>query len=108
MWDTFRAFHPLQTIINPQRATEYANDLIRKYQDGGILPKWELHGHYTGTMIGFPAVSIIADALAKGLNVDPNLAKEAAEFTVRYHPKEDFPDSEDQNIGMANVVQVNL
>ncbi len=47
MWDTFRAFHPLQTIINPQRATEYANDLIRKYKDGGMLPKWELQGHYT-------------------------------------------------------------
>lgn len=54
MWDTFRAFHPLQTIINPDRAEEYANDLIRKYKDGGILPKWELQGHYTGTMIGFP------------------------------------------------------
>lgn len=109
MWDTFRAFHPLQTIINPERATEYANDLIRKYQDGGILPKWELHGHYTGTMIGFPAVSIIADAMAKGLDVDPQLAKEAAEFTVRYHEKSEFPDwTEDQNIGAANVVQVKV
>ena len=109
MWDTFRAFHPLQTIINPDRATEYANDLIRKYQDGGILPKWELQGHYTGTMIGFPAVSIIADAMAKGLAVDPQAAKEAAEFTVRYHDKSEFPDwTEDQNIGAANVVQVQV
>ncbi|MGU5772456.1 glycoside hydrolase domain-containing protein [Aeromonas allosaccharophila] len=58
MWDTFRAQHPLQTIINPRKAEEYVNDLIRKYKDGGILPKWELHGHYTGTMIGFPAISI--------------------------------------------------
>lgn len=109
MWDTFRAFHPLQTIINPDRAEDYANDLIRKYKDGGILPKWELQGHYTGTMIGFPAVSIIADAMAKGLNVDPQDAKEAAEFTVRYHEKEEFPDwTDDQNIGAANVVQVKV
>lgn len=107
MWDTFRAFHPLQTIINPERAEDYANDLIRKYQDGGILPKWELHGHYTGTMIGFPAVSIIADAMVKGLDIDPQQAKEAAEFTVRYHEKSEFPDwTEDNNIGAANVVQV--
>ncbi len=109
MWDTFRAFHPLQTIINPQRATEYANDLIRKYQDGGILPKWELHGHYTGTMVGFPAVSILADAMAKGLEVDPQQAKEAAEYTVRYHTEEEIRNAgwtEDQNIGAANVVQV--
>ncbi|HIF9060001.1 TPA: GH92 family glycosyl hydrolase [Photobacterium damselae] len=109
MWDTFRAFHPLQTIINPEKAQQYANDLIRKYQDGGILPKWELHGHYTGTMIGFPAVSIIADAMVKGLDIDPQDAKEASEFTVRYHEKEMFPDwTEDQNIGAANVVQVKV
>lgn len=109
MWDTFRAFHPLQTIINPVRATEYANDLIRKYQDGGILPKWELQGHYTGTMIGFPAVSILADALAKGLEVDPQLAKEASEYTVRYHTEEEIIAqgwTEDQNIGAGNVVQI--
>lgn len=109
MWDTFRAFHPLQTIINPQRATEYANDLIRKYKDGGILPKWELQGHYTGTMIGFPAISIIADAMAKDLHVDAQDALEAAEFTARYHEKNEFPDwTEDQNTGAANVVQVKV
>ncbi|KJG55846.1 alpha-mannosidase [Photobacterium kishitanii] len=109
MWDTFRAFHPLQTIINPQRATEYANDLIRKYKDGGMLPKWELQGHYTCTMIGFPAISIIADAMAKDLNVNAQDALEAAEFTARYHEKSEFPDwTEDQNIGAANVVQVKV
>ncbi|MBE1275047.1 GH92 family glycosyl hydrolase [Enterovibrio baiacu] len=109
MWDTFRAFHPLQTIVNPDRAEEYANDLIRKYKDGGILPKWELQGHYTGTMIGFPAISIIADAMVKGLDVDAQDALEAAEFTARYHEKSEFPDwTDDQNIGAANVVQVKV
>ncbi|MGF1792473.1 GH92 family glycosyl hydrolase [Photobacterium profundum] len=109
MWDTFRALHPLQTIINPDKAENYANDLIRKYKDGGILPKWELQGHYTGTMIGFPAISIIADAMAKGLDIDAQDALAAAEFTARYHEKEEFPDwTEDQNIGAANVVQVEV
>lgn len=60
-------------------------------------------------MIGFPAVSIIADAMAKGLDIDPQLAKEAAEFTVRYHEASEFPDwTEDNNIGAANVVQVKV
>ncbi|TDR70252.1 GH92 family glycosyl hydrolase [Photobacterium lutimaris] len=109
MWDTFRAVHPLHTIINPERAEEYANDLIRKYQEGGILPKWELHGHYTGTMIGFPAISIIADAMAKGLDINAQDALEAAEFTARFHDESEFPDwTEDQNIGAASVVQVKV
>ncbi|MGL6175623.1 MAG: GH92 family glycosyl hydrolase, partial [Vibrionaceae bacterium] len=109
MWDTFRAAHPLRTIIDPQRAEEFANDLLRKYREGGILPKWELHGHYTGTMIGFPAVSILADAIAKGLNVDVQAAKEAAEFTVRFHETSEFPDwTDENNVGAASVVQVKV
>ncbi|MGI9279852.1 MAG: GH92 family glycosyl hydrolase [Endozoicomonas sp.] len=90
MWDTFRAVHPLQTIIYPERAEQYANDLIRKQQHGGLLPKWEAHSSYTGTMIGYPAVIIIADAINKGLEVDPNTALEAALTSTHYHP-EDFP-----------------
>ncbi|WP_062267619.1 GH92 family glycosyl hydrolase [Endozoicomonas arenosclerae] len=89
MWDTFRAVHPLQTIIYPERAEQYANDLIRKQQHGGLLPKWEAHSSYTGTMIGYPAVIIIADAINKGLDVDPNAALEAALTSTNYHP-EDF------------------
>ncbi len=60
-------------------------------------------------MIGFPAISIIADAMAKDLNVNAQDALEAAEFTARYHEKSEFPDwTEDQNIGAANVVQVKV
>ena len=83
--------------------------MIRKYKDGGILPKWELHGHYTGTMIGFPAISIIADAMVKGMNVDAQEALDAAEFTARYHKKGEFPDwTEDQNIGAASIAQLEV
>ncbi|MGF1699505.1 GH92 family glycosyl hydrolase [Photobacterium makurazakiensis] len=90
MWDTFRAVHPLQTIIYPQRAEDFANDLIRKQQNAGILPKWEAHSSYTGTMIGYPSVAIIADAIVKGMDVDPNDALLAATESSTYHP-EDFP-----------------
>ncbi|GAD88957.1 hypothetical protein VHA01S_012_00730 [Vibrio halioticoli NBRC 102217] len=65
LWDTFRALHPLKTILEPKHAVELAKDLVRKYQEGGILPKWELHGDYTGTMVAYPAVAVLADAITK-------------------------------------------
>ncbi len=87
LWDTFRAFHPLMTIIRPEKATEWAHSLIQKYHEGGILPKWPLASNYTGTMVGYPAVSVIADAVAKGLLPDalPD-ALEAAAFSSVYQP----------------------
>ncbi|MGL4505507.1 MAG: GH92 family glycosyl hydrolase, partial [Aeromonas sobria] len=65
MWDTFRAAHPLKTIIEKDRAIDYVHDLLNKYKTGGIMPKWELHSDYTGEMVGYPAVSIIADVIVK-------------------------------------------
>ena len=65
-WDTFRALHPLNTIIDPATNQAFIRSLLRKYDEGGILPKWELASNYTGTMIGYHAVSVIADAYMKG------------------------------------------
>ncbi|MBR8535012.1 GH92 family glycosyl hydrolase [Carboxylicivirga sediminis] len=70
LWDTFRAFHPLMTIIQPDKASIWAEALVQKYKEGGILPKWPLVSNYTGTMVGYPAVSVLADAAAKGLGPD--------------------------------------
>ncbi len=67
LWDTFRAFHPLLTIIDPDRANDMIRSLIDKYDKGGVLPKWELSSNYTGTMIGYHAVPVIVDAYAKGI-----------------------------------------
>ncbi len=67
LWDTFRAFHPLMTIIRPEKAATWSEALVQKYKEGGILPKWPLVSNYTGTMVGYPAVSVLADAAAKGL-----------------------------------------
>ena len=66
MWDTFRALHPLLTIINPAQNQAYIRCLIRKGEEGGIVPKWELASNYTGCMIGYHFVSLAADAYAKG------------------------------------------
>ena len=67
LWDTFRAAHPLYTIIDQKRTVDFINTFIRQYEDGGRLPVWELWGEETDTMIGYHAVSVIADAMAKGI-----------------------------------------
>ncbi|NME70630.1 GH92 family glycosyl hydrolase [Flammeovirga aprica] len=66
LWDTYRALHPLLTIVQPTQNQKYIQTLLRKYDEGGILPKWELAANYTGTMTGYHSVSLIADAYRKG------------------------------------------
>ncbi|WP_455642525.1 GH92 family glycosyl hydrolase [Parabacteroides johnsonii] len=67
LWDTFRALHPLMTIIQPERAADWGKVLVQGYKEGGILPKWPLASSYTGCMVGYPAVSILADLVTKEL-----------------------------------------
>jgi predicted alpha-1,2-mannosidase len=78
MWDTYRAAHPLYTIIEQKRTNDFIHTLTAKYDEGGILPIWDLSGNYTGCMIGYHAVPIIADAYLKGIrNYDVDKAFEA-------------------------------
>ncbi|MDF2186574.1 GH92 family glycosyl hydrolase [Grimontia hollisae] len=65
LWDTHKALHPLKTITEPARAVQYAKNLVQKYTESGLLPKWEHLGDETGTMVGYPAVAVIADAITK-------------------------------------------
>ncbi len=67
LWDTFRGFHPLMTIINQDRTNDFIRSLNAKYDDGGKLPMWALAGNYTDDMLGFHATSVIADAYIKGI-----------------------------------------
>ena len=67
LWDTFRALHPLMTIIQPKRAADWGKVLVQGYKEGGILPKWPLASSYTGCMVGYPAVSVLADLVTKDL-----------------------------------------
>lgn len=67
LWDTFRALHPLMTIINPDLAADWGKVLVQGYKEGGILPKWPLASSYTGCMVGYPAVSVLADLISKDL-----------------------------------------
>ncbi len=67
LWDTFRASHPLKTIIDPKLDNDFINTLLTKYDQGGALPMWELVGNYTGCMIGYHSVPVIVDAYFKGI-----------------------------------------
>lgn len=66
LWDTFRALHPLFSIIDPQLNNDFIYSLLQKHKEGGIFPMWDLASNYTGIMIGYHAVSLIADAYTKG------------------------------------------
>jgi len=66
LWDTYRAAHPLYTILQPKRNEDFIRSFLRLYDQGGLLPVWELAGNETFCMIGHHAVSVIADAYMKG------------------------------------------
>jgi len=68
LWDTYRAVHPLYTIIEQERTRDFMNTFLAKYDEGGILPIWDLAGNYTHCMIGYHAVPVIADAYLKGID----------------------------------------
>ena len=67
LWDTYRAAHPLYTIIEQERTNDFINTFLNKYDEGGIMPIWDLSANYTGCMIGYHAVPVIADAYLKGI-----------------------------------------
>ncbi|MFN7045374.1 MAG: GH92 family glycosyl hydrolase [Flavobacterium sp.] len=67
LWDTFRAAHPLYTLIDKKRTADYINTFIKQYEQGGRLPVWELASNETDCMIGYHSVSVIADAMVKGI-----------------------------------------
>lgn len=78
LWDTYRAAHPLMTLINPKRTGDLVNTMLTIYQQQGKLPVWHLVGNETDCMVGNPALPVIADAYLKGIRgFDKNLAYEA-------------------------------
>jgi len=90
LWDTFRAEHPLLTLIQPERTTsDVVNSLIASQRESpdGILPVWQFAGRETWTMIGYHAVPVIADAYMKGIRgFDPDAALAAMVASADYAP----------------------
>lgn len=65
LWDTYRAAHPLYTILRPDLDARFINSMLRQYRDFGYLPIWQLWGSETYCMIGNHAIPVIADAFHK-------------------------------------------
>jgi len=68
LWDTYRAAHPLFTILEPERTIDFIKTFLRQHEQGGALPIWELGANETGCMIGYHAVPVIVDAYIKGID----------------------------------------
>jgi len=78
LWDTFRALHPLYTLIDRKRTNDFIQSFLSMYKQGGRLPVWELASNETDCMIGYHSVSVITDAALKGIDdFDKDLALEA-------------------------------
>lgn len=67
LWDTFRAYHPLMTLIDKKRTVDFINTFLLQFEQGKRLPIWELASNETFCMIGYHSVSVIADAMAAGI-----------------------------------------
>lgn len=67
LWDTYRASHPLFTIIAKNRVSDFVNSFINIYDQQGRLPVWHLVGNETDCMVGCHAIPIIVDAYFKGI-----------------------------------------
>ncbi|MCG8582858.1 MAG: GH92 family glycosyl hydrolase [Bacteroidales bacterium] len=70
LWDTFRASHPLFTMIQEDKVHDFIHSFMAIYRESGLLPVWELVGNETNCMIGYHAIPVIADAWQKGLITD--------------------------------------
>jgi predicted alpha-1,2-mannosidase len=78
LWDTYRAAHPLMTVIHPEKVGDMINTMLHIYQQQGKLPVWHLMGCETNCMVGNPAISVVADAILKDFGgFDRKLAYEA-------------------------------
>ena len=76
-WDTYRAAHPLMSIIHPEKMNDMMSTLMHIYEQQGKLPVWHLMGCETNCMVGNPGISILADGLLKGYVKDEEKAYEA-------------------------------
>lgn len=84
IWDTYRAEHPLLALLKPSRNTNMVRSMIRHQQQNivGMLPVWSLMGNEGWCMTGYHAVSVLADAIAKGAQIDADEALRAMVATA--------------------------
>ncbi|WP_418603165.1 GH92 family glycosyl hydrolase [Hwangdonia sp.] len=82
LWDTYRAAHPLYTIMHPERVVDMIESLLAHYNETGLLPVWSMQGNETNMMIGYHAIPVIVDAYFKGIDFDAERAYEACKASA--------------------------
>ena len=82
LWDTFRAAHPLYTILQPQLVPDMIKSLLAHCNETGELPVWSMQGSETNMMIGYHAVPVIVDAYFKGFKFNPEVAFKACKASA--------------------------
>jgi predicted alpha-1,2-mannosidase len=104
IWDTYRATHPLFTIIDTKTTADFANSLMSRYFDAKIpMPRWELMGYDNRCMIGYHSVSVIWDAIQKGVKgIDKEKALEAM-IAISNFPK---PSDSDGESGLLEAIKL--
>lgn len=92
LWDTFRGAHPLYTLLNTDRVTDFVKSMIRQYEYYGYLPIWQLWGQDNYCMIGNHSIPVIVDAILKEIpGIDIEKAYEAVyNSSVISHPNSPF------------------
>ena len=83
LWDTYRTAHPLYALTQPERTNDFVATMLDHYALSGRLPVWELAANETNCMIGYHAVSVLADAYVKGYPVPLKAALRAADSTAK-------------------------
>ncbi|TDW52785.1 putative alpha-1,2-mannosidase [Flavobacterium sp. 270] len=92
LWDTYRAAHPLYTLVQPERSADFINSMLEYYKVFGYLPIWQLWGQENYCMIGNHAIPVVVDAVLKNLpGIDAATAFEAVKNSAeREHPGSPF------------------
>lgn len=70
LWDTYRALHPLLALIDRERTEDFLYTFAKHYEQGNMLPMWELSAHETWCMIGYHSIPVILDAYRKGISIE--------------------------------------
>lgn len=81
LWDTYRAAHPLMTLIHPEMQEDIASTFMQIFREQDRLPVWHLMGNETNCMVGNPGIPVLADLLLKGFPVDHEEAYKALRQT---------------------------
>lgn len=82
LWDTYRAAHPLYTLVCPEITSDFISSFLAHADETGLLPVWSMAGNETNMMIGYHAVPVIVDAFFKNIPMDCEKAYQACKKTA--------------------------